>query len=99
MAEQFRKDGCDATTIEKFIQQEIELDTFAKGNGTTDIEAIKLWKTYPDQAKEMWLNNALCSACGVTSFKQGYNLRKDKFGIVIQGYCAKCGRPIARVCD
>jgi hypothetical protein len=99
MAEEFRKEGCDDATIEKFIRREMEDDEFQKGDGTTDIAALKLWKEYPENAKQMWLHNAFCSKCGNTSFKSGYNLRIDKVGVVIQGYCAKCGSKIARVCD
>lgn len=99
MAEQLRKDGCDECTIEKFIRQEMEKDEFCKGEGTTDIEAIRLWNKYPDEVKEMWLHNAFCVNCGNASFKPGYNLRKDRFGVVIEGFCDKCGGRIARCCD
>lgn len=99
MAEQFRNDGCDEYTVEKFIRQEMERDEYQKGEGTTDIEAIRLWKSYLDKAKEMWLHNTFCGNCGVTSFKPGYNLRKDKFGVVIEGNCDKCDGRIVRCCD
>ena len=99
MAEQFQKDGCDEYMIEKFIRQEMEADEFQKGKGITDMEALRLWKTYPDEAKEMWLHNAFCLNCGNTSFEPGYNLRKDKFGVVIEGFCNKCGERIVRCCD
>ena len=99
MAEQFRKDGADEYTVEKFIRQEMEMDEFRKGEGTTDVEAVRLWKSYQDEAKEMWFNNAFCLNCGVASFRPGYNLRKDKFGVVIEGNCSKCGGRIARCCD
>ena len=99
MADKFRRDGCDEHTVEKFIRQEMEADEFAKGQGTTDLDAVRLWQTYPDKAKEMWLNNAYCSNCGIGSFKTGYNLRKDKFGVVIEGYCSKCGGRMVRCCD
>ena len=99
MAEEFRKDGVDEATIERFIRQEMDQDEFEKGAGTTDIKALKLWHSYPEDAKEMWLTNAFCPNCGVTSFKPGYNLRKDKYGVVIEGFCSKCGAPIVRVCD
>jgi len=99
MADQFRKDGCDEYTIEKFIRQEMETDEFAKGNGCTDIEAVKLWRSYPDDIKQIWLNNAFCINCGNASFKKGYNLRRDKFGVVIEGHCSKCGEKIVRCCD
>ncbi len=99
MTEQFRKDGCDEYTIEKFIRQEMEADEFARGEGTTDIEAFRIWKTCPEEVKNIWLHNAYCRNCGVASFKPGYNLRKDKYGIVIEGYCDKCGNRIARFCE
>ncbi len=99
MAEQFRKDGCDEYTVDKFIRQEMEFDEFEKGSGCTDLEAVKLWSTYPEDIKILWLNNAFCSQCGNTSFKDGYNLRKDKFGVVIEGHCTKCGEKIMRCCD
>lgn len=99
MAEQFRKDGCDEHTVEKFIRQEMEADEFRKGEGTTDIAAIQLWKNYSDEEKKLWLHNAFCINCGNASFKRGYNLRKDRFGVVIEGVCDKCGAKIARCCD
>jgi len=98
MAEEFRRDGCDEYIVEKFIRQEMEADEFAKKQGPKDLEALKLWRSYPKKAKLMWLNNAFCINCGVTSFKNGYNLRKDKFSVVIEGHCSKCGGKIARCC-
>lgn len=98
MAEQFRKDGCDEYTIEKFIRREMEADEFERGHGTTDIEAVRAWKIIPEEMKQEYLNNAFCRNCGVGSFKAGYNLRMDKFGIVIEGNCARCGKSIARCC-
>ncbi len=74
MAESFRKDGVDDKTIERFIREEMEADEFHKGDGTTDIEAVKLWKQYPEEAKNLWLNNAFCPNCGNASFAPGYNL-------------------------
>jgi len=47
MAEQFRKDGADEYTIEKFIWEEMERDEFRKGEGTTELEAYKVWKRWP----------------------------------------------------
>lgn len=99
MAEQLLKEGCDEYTIEKFIQQEKDADEFDRNEGTTDIEAVRLWKSYPNEAKEMWLHNAFCINCGNASFRPGYNLRKDKFGLVIEGFCDKCKGPIVRCCD
>ena len=98
MAEEFRRDGLDEYTIEKFVRREMEDDEFEKGHGTTDIEAVRMWKETPDDVKEMILNNAFCVDCGETSFQPGYNLRMDKFGVVIEGHCAKCGGEISYCC-
>ena len=100
MAEQFRKDGADEYMVEKFIREEIERDEFEKGAGTTDLEAYKIWKSWPEERRELLLNNALCSNCGgVTSFAPGYSVRKGKWGLILQGNCVKCGGRIRRVCD
>ncbi len=99
MAEQFRKDGCDEYTIKKFIRREMEADEFAKRRGISEIEAMKIWKDVPQVAKNRYLNNAFCFKCGKASFKRGYNIRKDVYGIVIEGICDKCGGEINRVCD
>ena len=100
MADEFRKDGCDEYTVEKFIRQEMEQDEWAKGRGITDIRAVKAWKEVPEDFRELLLHNAFCSKCrGVTSFKSGYTLRWDHGMVVIEGNCKKCGEPIARVCN
>lgn len=99
MAEQLQKDGCDEYTIERFIRQEKDAEEFDKNEGTTDIEAVRLWKSYSDETKEMWLHNAFCINCGNASFRPGYNLRKNKFGLVIEGFCDKCEGRIVRCCD
>ena len=100
MAEQFRKDGADEALIEKFIREEMERDAFEKENGTTDLQAYKVWQSWPEEQRELLLHNAFCGNCGaVTSFASGYGIRKDRWGLVIEGTCAKCGGKIRRVCD
>ena len=51
-----------------------------------------------DKEKLILLNNAWCRDChdANASFAHGYTLRADKFGIVIEGKCAKYGCAIAR---
>lgn len=99
MAEQFRKDGADEYTIEKFIREEMEWDEFRKGEGTTDLEAYKIWKSWPEERRQMYLHNAFCGNCGMTSFTNEYNIRKDRRGLIVEGTCAKCGGRIRRACD
>ena len=51
-----------------------------------------------DREKRILLNNAWCSDCrdANASFAPSYTLHADKFGIVIEGNCAKCGCAVAR---
>lgn len=76
MADEFRKDGCDEYTVEKFIRQEMEADEFAKGEGSTDLEALRFWKAYPDEVKEMWLTKAFCPNCRARCWKDSYCVAK-----------------------
>ena len=99
MAEQFRADGCDEYTVEKFIREEMEADEWKTSEGTTDFVALKEWGELPEKEKHILLTNAYCSNCGVVSFAPGYNIRKDKWGLVIEGTCTKCGKAIARARD
>lgn len=99
MAEQFRADGCDEYTVEKFIREEMEADEWKAGEGITDFEALKEWHVLPERERQILLTNAFCSKCGTASFAPGYNIRKDKLGLVIEGTCATCGKPIARTQD
>ena len=59
MAEQFRKDGADEHMVEKFIREEMERDEFRKGEGTTDLEAYKIWKRWSEERRQMYLHNAV----------------------------------------
>ena len=100
MAEQFRRDGADEYMIEKFIRQEMEQDEFPKGEGTTNLEAYKIWKSWPEERRQMYLHNAFCARCGgVASFADSYNIRRDSWGLIVEGTCVKCGGRIRRVCD
>lgn len=99
MAEQFRRDGADEYLVEKFIREEMERDEFERLEGTFDFEACKEWKSWPEERRQLYLHNAFCPNCHVTSFASGYNIRKDRFGVIIEGVCEKCGHKIIRCCD
>lgn len=66
-------------------------------NGSSP-KALAAWKAMNDREKRILLNNAWCRDChdANASFAPGYTLRADKFGIVIEGNCAKCGCAVAR---
>ena len=99
MAEQFRRDGADEITIARWIREEMERDEAAAGEGITDLAAWKIWQSWPEERREMYLHNAFCRNCHVTSFEQGYTVRQDRYGLIIEGKCAVCGERIARACD
>ena len=99
MAEQFRRDGADEITIARWIREEMERDEAAAGEGITDLAAWKIWQSWPEERREMYLHNAFCRNCHVTSFEQGYTVRQDRYGLIIEGKCAVCGARIARACD
>ena len=99
MAEQFRRDGADEYLVEKFIREEMERDEFERLEGTFDFEVCKEWKSWPEERRQLYLHNAFCPNCHVTSFASGYNIRKDRFGVIIEGVCEKCGHKIIRCCD
>ena len=96
MAESFRKDGLDEYSIEKFIRQEMELDEFAKGRGITDLQTAKEFNALPEDEKILATSHVFCPDCGDTSIKKGFAIRKDKFGLVLEGECSKCGKPVTR---
>ena len=41
----------------------------------------------------------LSQATGTNSFAEGYAIRQDHYGLIIEGKCAVCGEKIARACD
>ncbi len=49
----------------------------------------------PEDWKEALKNNVFCSNCELTSIYD-YAVINDKYGIVLQGRCAKCGSSVAR---
>ena len=99
MADDFRRDGADEHTIEKWIREEMERDEFHKGDGTTDLAAWKIWKSWPEMRRQMYLQHAFCASCGSSSFAPGFNVRQDRYGLIVQGTCSKCGGKISRACD
>ncbi len=99
MAEEFRKDGADEVLVEKFIREEMEREEFSKEYGTTDLNAYHIWESWPDKRRDLYLHNAFCPNCHVTSFTEGFNIRQDAYGLIVEGNCIKCGHKIARCCD
>ena len=85
--------------VERFIREEMDRDEFKKSIGITDLDACREWKSWPERRRQMYLGNSFCAKCGVTSFAPGYTIRKDQFGLIIEGKCSVCGSRIVRCCD
>ena len=97
MAEEFHRKGLDEVTIKKFIREEQQNDEFTTKAGIADLEATKEFNALPKDERELLLSNAWCSTCrGVTTFAKGYIVRKDKYGLVLEGSCIKCRKPVVR---
>ena len=66
-------------------------------NGSSP-KALAAWDAISNEEKRILLNNAWCRDChdANASFAPGYMPRADKFGIMIEGNCAKCGCAVAR---
>ena len=99
LADQFRADGCDEAMVERFIREEMDRDKFEKNRGITDLDAYREWQSWPERRRQMYLSNSFCTKCGVASFAPGYTIRKNRFGLIIEGKCSVCGSGIVRCCD
>jgi len=74
-------------------------------NKPINLEAYREWQSWPEKRWQFFLNNALCSECSragknpLTSFADGYTIRKDFYGLIVEGNCSRCGKRIARCCE
>jgi hypothetical protein len=99
MAEQFRADGCDESMIEKFIRQEMEADKAKSKRGVNELKAWKKWQALSEDTRRKVLSSAFCRTCGLAEFAPNYSVRSDKFLLVVEGVCAKCGGRIVRTIE
>lgn len=82
--------------FEKRLFLEYVDDDEAHQIGTiSDIKALKKWNSIPEDIKDALLKNVLCTNCGVTTIVD-YAIVSDKYGIVLQGKCARCGGAVER---
>ena len=99
MTRQMRADGVSEAMIARFVGEEMEEDEFRRGNGVTEIEALREWRKIPERIRKLLLANEFCHNCGTTEFIYGYTLRMRHDCVLIEGRCAKCGTEVARLCD
>ncbi|WP_347562658.1 nucleoside triphosphate pyrophosphohydrolase [Clostridium sp. HBUAS56010] len=76
----------------------VEDDKEDKVGMVSDIKALKLWSGVPQEWREILLNNVFCSNCKLTSIVN-YAVKIEKHGLILEGECAKCGKPVTRVVE
>jgi ribosomal protein S27AE len=64
----------------------------------TNFRAAQKWSKISKNVQELLINNVFCSNCGVTTIVK-YTLHDDKFGVLLQGKCKKCGKDVARLVE
>lgn len=63
-----------------------------------DFKAAQKWAKIPKDIQQQLISNVFCSNCTVTTITD-YTLHDDKFGVVLQGKCQKCGEDVARLVE
>lgn len=79
----------------KLYLETVNYITSEQTNRVSDMKALKKWSEIPNHGKDKFLNNVFCNSCGETMIID-YCIINDRYGIVLQGKCAKCGRKVAR---
>lgn len=64
----------------------------------TDFQAVQKWAKIPKHFQQLILKNVFCSNCGVTTIVE-YTLHNEKYGILLEGKCIKCGKDVARLVE
>lgn len=64
----------------------------------SDMKALKKWAKVPSNIQQLLINNVFCSKCGVTTIVD-YGIHNDRFGVVLKGFCKKCGGSVARMVE
>ncbi|WDL95325.1 hypothetical protein [Alicyclobacillus sp. ALC3] len=66
-----------------------------QAENVTHLAALQKWKTIPEHARELLLNNVWCSRCGETRLKD-YTVEHAGPNIVLRGRCTACHHDVAR---
>jgi len=64
----------------------------------SDMKALKKWSKIPPHVQQLLIGNVYCSKCGVTTIVD-YGIHDDRFGVVLNGFCKKCGGRVARMVE
>ncbi|RJQ25135.1 hypothetical protein C4565_08920 [Candidatus Parcubacteria bacterium] len=63
-----------------------------------DLQAVKKWNQIPKEMQNKLIDNVFCGKCGVTTITD-YTMTNDKYGVLLEGKCKKCGGPVARLIE
>ena len=64
----------------------------------SDVKGLKKWAKIPPHIQQLLINNVFCAKCGVTTIVD-YGIHNDRFGVLLKGYCKKCGGSVARLVE
>ncbi|TFE01329.1 hypothetical protein [Jeotgalibacillus sp. R-1-5s-1] len=63
------------------------------------MEANRKWLSIPEQTRKMLIGNVFCSQCLDAVTIKDFIITGDPAGVVLEGKCAACGHPVARVVE
>lgn len=70
-----------------------------KKGAAISMTAMKEWLKIDEPMRERLIRNVWCGQCADVTQIKDYTVSKDKLGIVLEGSCAACGAPVARVIE
>jgi uncharacterized protein YdhG (YjbR/CyaY superfamily) len=88
----------DETAIESLIdvcKEIVDHHNSKRSSTISDMKALKKWSKVPTHVQKLLIDNVYCSKCGVTTIVN-YSIQNDRLGLVLKGFCKKCGAPVAR---
>jgi hypothetical protein len=65
----------------------------------SSLKALQIWKGIPQTTRDMLTQNVWCSHCKDAVRIVEYSIMDDKYGLVLNGACGRCGNMVARVVE
>jgi hypothetical protein len=86
--------------LRQFFEQQQQRRKEQTQNRRED-NAMAKWQAIPQIDRDMIMKNVWCGGCRSTTTIVDYQVQSVRQDLVLNGYCAKCGREVARVveCD
>lgn len=61
--------------------------------------AMSKWLSIPEGTRRLFMGNVWCTRCRDVTTIEDFTVKMDKFGIVLEGHCAKCKHQVVRVIE